>query len=238
MGPFATALGLLVFVFATAVVPADATILTFSDRGTFLGATGATDATGALPDSGTATTNPQTVGTVTFSTPTAPALDLLIGTAGTGLLDWTTLNPGHDIAISGVEDLNIAFGAPVFSAGFDFVEPSIGGSTTDTCFVAVCTDSTFQATLRNGATLVDSFTFNAPDDVLAFVGVWSSAAFNLLEIREIVGTNDDEFFGRVYTGTTQLQPPVTGVPGPATIVLVGAGFVGAAGISLKRRRHA
>lgn len=237
MGPSAVALALLVFVFTTAVVRADGAILTFDDRAAFLAATGATDATGPLPDSGTATTNPQTVGTVTFSTPNGPNT-LFIGTAGTGITDWTTLNPGNDIAISGVENLNTAFGASVFSAGFDFVEESTGGNTTDTCFIAVCADSTFQVTLRNGATLVDSFTFNAPDDVLAFAGVWSSAAFNLLEIREIVGDQENEYFGRVYTGTTPLPVVPRAVPEPATIVLVGVGFIGAAVISLKRRRHA
>jgi hypothetical protein len=241
MGRSAVALALLAFVFTTAVVRADAAIMTFTDRAAFLAATGATDATGPLPDSGATTTNPQTVGTVTFSTPTAPAPVLFIGTAGIlGLSDWTTLNPGPDIAISDAENLNTLFAAPVFSAGFDFVEPSAGGSTTDTCFLPACTDSTFQVALRNGATLVDSFTFNASDDVLAFVGVWSSALFDGLEIREIltVLSADNEYFGRVYTGTTELPVGPRAVPEPATIVLVGVGFIGAAVISLKRRRHA
>jgi Ca2+-binding RTX toxin-like protein len=52
---------------------------------------------------------------------------------------------------------------------------------------------------------VDTFLFNAPDDVLAFVGVWSDRPFDKVEIRDTTATIDDEYFGEVFTGATPLQ---------------------------------
>ncbi len=64
-----------------------------------------------------------TIGDVTFSVgPTAT--ELFIGTLGhPSVTDWTMFLPGNDIAISGVENLNVALASEIFSFGFDFVEP-------------------------------------------------------------------------------------------------------------------
>lgn len=141
-----------------------------------------------------------------------------IGGSGTGIPggDWTTLLPGHDIAISDVENLNADLAGLVYSLGFDFAEPNV----TAECF-ATCFDSTFGVTLKNGAVTVGSFTFNAPDGVTAFVGVWTSDPFSRVEISDLTATVDDEFFGQFYTGTTAAS-----VPEPSTLLLLGSGLAG------------
>lgn len=223
----ALVIGPLVSVMASV---SDAAIITYSDRTTFLTETGATNVTDPLPNLGNVSDS-FTQGPITYSDPFPGPGQFFVGVAGTSIPEWNTLNPGNDVA-NDVENLDITSSGLVFSMGFDFVEPSIGGSTTDTCFVATCTNSDFTVTLFNGAVPVDSFAFNAPDDVLAFVGVWSTAAFNKLEIREILGGIDDEYFGDVYIGETALV-----VPEPATYALfgVGLGLVGMA--ALRRRRE-
>jgi hypothetical protein len=206
---------------------AEALPIVYTSEAAFLTDTGATSATGAYPNLGT--NQPVTIGSITFSSP--PPSSVVVGVAGHGISDWTTLLPGHDIAINDIEHLDIVSSAPVFAMGFEFVEPSVGGGTTDTCFVSVCTDSTFTVTLMNGVTPVDLFLFNAPDDVAAFVGVWSSIAFDRMLIRETIGGIDDEFWGEVYTGTTAAP---TAVPEPASLLMIGSGLVVTA--YLRRRK--
>jgi hypothetical protein len=203
---------------------ADAALVTFSDQTTFLTATGASSATGALPNVGAVPPASGTVGSVTFSS-VAPSGTLFIGPDG--LVpgdDWYGLLDGNDIAISGSENLDAVFAGPVYSFGFVFAEPnstmpSWGGSPVD---------STFTVTLRNGATFVDSFTFNAPDDAISFVGAWTDAAFDRVEIRETTGGIDDEYFGEFFTGTTP-------VPVPTAAWLLGSALLGLVGISRRRR---
>jgi hypothetical protein len=200
-------------------------LFTYTSEAAFLADTGATPATGPYPDLGSATPQPVTIGSITFSSP--PPSSVVVGVAGHGIPDWTTLLAGNDIAVNDIEHLDILSSTPVFAMGFQFVEPSVGGSTTDTCFVASCIDSTFTVSLMNGATLVDMFVFNAPDDVAAFVGAWSPVAFDRMVIRETVGGIDDEFWGQVYTGNTP-NPTATEVPEPASLLLIGAGLMGSA----------
>ena len=186
---------------------ASAAITVFNDKTTFLTTTGATSATGPLPNLGKIAGDAaasQTVGTVTF-TITPPSSELFIGAAGVGGVpgsDWTLLNPGPDIAMSDIENLNVDLAAPVLALGFDIVEPSFGPSViAGTGFV----DSTFSVTLKNGGVFVDSFQFNVPDDVIAFVGVSSDLPFDRVEIRDITATNDDEFWGEFYTKALSLS---------------------------------
>jgi len=179
---------------------ASAAITVFTDKATFLSTTGASSATGPLPDLGLiagGAAASQTVGSVTF-TITPPSSELYIGAAGVNVvpgLDWTAINPGPDIAISDIENLNADLASSVFSLGFDVIEPTTGFG----CNNTTCVDSTFSVTLKNGPTTVGSFQFNAPDNVLAFAGVSSTLAFDRVEIREIIGNNDDEYFGEFYT---------------------------------------
>ncbi|HBI23450.1 MAG TPA: hypothetical protein DDX84_04430, partial [Nitrospiraceae bacterium] len=178
-------------------VSANATIITFSDKAQFLASTDSTSATGPLPNINFTYGWSQTIGNATFSVPSTSELYI-----GGGTLDWTLLHPGNDIAISGPEDLNVDLASPVLALGFDFVEPK-----NTPCYANICYDSTFTVTLKNGTNTVDSFMFNAPDDVLAFVGVWTDTPFTMVEIRDTSATIDDEFFGEFYTGTTHASVP-------------------------------
>ncbi|MBX9580414.1 MAG: hypothetical protein K2X87_08910, partial [Gemmataceae bacterium] len=202
---------------------ADAAFVTFGDKAAFLAATGAADATGPLPTTGLTgplfppgyTETPITAGSITYI-----SARFLIN-------DLSPRLPGNEYAISfGItgrsnEDLDLVPAAPVFSLGFDFVEPQFDPNVNGP-FV----DSTFEVTLRSGGSSVGSFTFNAPNDTAAFVGVWSSVAFDRVLIREIIGGDGNEFFGRVYTGTAPLP---AAVPEPASVGLVAAGAAGLVG---------
>lgn len=191
---------------AMAAHGASAQVSVFTDRAAFLAATGAANATGALPDLGMILTS-ATIGTATFSV--APGGDnLAIGGSGVPGLptgDWYPESPGHDIAL-GFENLRVELAAAVYSMGFDLYEPDLtmpawGGSPVD---------STFRVTLFNAGVGVAQFEFNVPEDELAFVGVWSAAPFDsatIVDVTDSMFVDDDEYFGEFYTGDTPLPPP-------------------------------
>lgn len=210
---------LLLIVGALIALPfqAGAALFTFSDQATFLAATGAVSATGAYDNLGSVP-SPYTSGSVTLSLGPR-ATQLVVG----GAVDWTTRLAGNDIAISQFEDLNAAFAAPVYAAGFDFVEPEKDPNLNEPFF-----DSTFTVTVKNGANSLGSFSFNAPNDAAAFVGVRSDLPFDLLEIRETVGGIGNEFFGQFYTGSTPAPVPL-----PPGLLLVGSGLLGLIGFRRK-----
>lgn len=221
---------LLIFT-AFAVVPsqAGAIVLTFSDRTSFLSATGAINATGPLPNLGAIPGGSQTVGSLTFTTASG---SLFIGSLGVGGIapdPWTPRLPGNQIAISGPEHVDVDVAGPVYSMGFDFVEPEADIVSDFLRSGGVITDSTFMVTLINSGIFVDSFSFNAPNDIASFVGVWADSPFNRIEVRDTASI-DDEYFGQFYTGMTSLR--VTPVPEPTTLLLVGSGL---AGMALMRR---
>jgi hypothetical protein len=207
---------------------AEANLATFSNQATFLSATGATSATGALPDLAGVHSSVQ-IGSVTFADVNGRKF-YVGGLSGYSPNDWTTLLAGNEIAINGVENLDVAFNAPVYSAGFDFAEPA--GSTSSPWAIDVgglYMDSTFTVTLKNNTTTVGAFIFNAPDEVASFVGVWSDVAFNRMEIRETTGDTEDEYFGQFYTGGVAMP-----VPEPETYALMLAGL-GLVGFAARRR---
>ncbi len=219
---------LIVLMLTVITGTAEASIVTYTNFGAFTGATGATSATGPLPCAPSAGAS-HTVGSVTFGLgPGAAGFEF--GASGCNPDFWSTLIPGQDLAVSAVESITATFASPVFSAGFWFHEPSAGGATSDTCFVAVCSDSTFSITLLDGLTPVGTFTFNAPDDALAFIGVASTLAFNRMDITELTGTIDDEYFGEFYTSAT------ASVPEPTTLLLLSAGLLGIGAQRLWRAR--
>lgn len=191
------------------------------DKAAFMAASGATDASGALPDLGFIGYQPYTAGTVTFLA--ASGHPLWIGTGGGAFgnpLDWTGLLPGHDIAVDGSEYLGVATATPVHALGFDFVEPDIplgqDPGNIGSCWDRVCVDSTFRVQLFLQNRSVGSFEFNAPDNVAAFVGMASDTPFDYVVVSEVIGSGDDEYFGHVYTSAT------AAVPEPATWMLWGA----------------
>lgn len=189
-------------------------ITTFSDKTSFVSATSATSATGTLPDLGkigpAGTT--QTLGSATL-TSVSPATNWFIGTSGISIPnnDWTTLTTGNDIAISNSENLNVNFDEAVFAAGFEIVEPSCSTASGNPCSNGdigtnwpTFIDSTFTVTLLSGATVVDTFSFNPANDVVAFVGVSSITPFERMEIRETTGNADNEYFGEFFTSNKPL----------------------------------
>jgi hypothetical protein len=178
---------------------AEANLIIYKNKPAFLAATGSTSATGPIPNLGQFFAGQEvTVGNATFST--APGGDNLSIGGGTGPCgDWTNLIPGHDIAL-GYENLHVAFDEPVFAIGFDFVEaldtlcPECGSDPVD---------SPFTVTLYDGALEVGSFTFNAPNDKLAFIGVKSTLPFDSADIVDATGNDDDEYFGEFYAPLAQ-----------------------------------
>ena len=57
--------------------------------------------------------------------------------------------------------------------------------------------------------------------------MWSDTAFNRLEVRETVGTDDNEFYGQFYTGLAAAVPE----PGSAALMALGV-----AGLLLRAQR--
>ena len=188
-------------------IQAQAAITTFvDDKAGFLAATGATSATGFLPDRGGPFTGSQKVGSVTFAR-APPPIGFYIGGGGEVPGDdwYPDPVPIHDIAINGLENLDVTFDEPVYSMGFDYIEPIL----TMPPHGVTGLDSTFEVTLKSGGITVDMFQFDAePNDVFTFVGVWSDTAFDRVEIRETMGGIEAEYFGQFYTGTTPLSVPV------------------------------
>ena len=209
-----------------AVFPAHADLITFIGpapvtKAAFLTATAATSATTFPSDPVTGNDYPEftdfTSGLLTFSPVTG-------GSTRFFTLNASTRLPGNELLMSGTESFNVAIAnGPVFSFGWDFVEPEFDPQISTEPFF----DSTFTVTLLDGVTPVGSFPFNAPNDTAAFVGVCTDVAFDHVEIRETVGGVEDEFFGQFYSGNTLHVVPE---PSSAALLLCGAALL------LRRRR--
>jgi hypothetical protein len=209
----------LPFAFAAALCSASvahADLAVFGDKASFLGATGATQATQPYP------ANPwpePAVGAISSGSVT------LTASPGIYVGDYSVRLPYDVISINDREHLDVAFNAPVYAMGFDFVEPEF-----DPWVNASFVDSTFTVTLSQGASVVGSFQFNAPNDTAAFVGVWSTAAFDRASIRETTGDIENEMYGQFYSGATAMP-----VPEPQGLVLTLAGMGVVAWWSRRRR---
>lgn len=193
-------------VFRGTQTSAVATIATFFDKAGFILSTGAIPLTGPLPNLGEIAgglDGEAMIGSTTFSI-APPSINFYVGTGGLDFPDWYPPLLGNELAISGSENLNVQFIAPVYSAGFVFVEPDLTMPVFDSANFPT-SDGLFTETLFRDGLPVASFDFNAPDDIIYFVGVWSDAPFDRVEVREVFGGIDDEYFGEFYAGHV---PPV------------------------------
>ena len=174
-------------------VYAQATLHTYTDKAAFLAATGAASATGPIPNLGQV--DSAAVGALSFR-PTSVDDTLYIGAFGSvAAPDWYPAAAGNEIAMT-AEHLTVNAAVPVYSLGFEFIEPK----NTAQPWGGTPANSTYKVMLFHGPTAVGEFLFNAPDDVVAFVGVHSSQTFDRVVIFDTTGNPDDEYFGQFYTG--------------------------------------
>jgi len=212
----------LIVLLATTAVSANATVITFDSRADFEAATGAA-VVGAIPESGS---------TVEFSIGSLNFKNAGGGSTLNASLNWSTkISEAFDLAINGPENFDVDSTTPLYSFGFDFHEPTAPRPPAfpDTCNLPTCVDSTFQLRLLSGMTTVALYEFTRPKDSLEFVGIWTSDPFDRIEIRETVGTADNEFFGNFTIGTTP-------APEPVSLALFGIGLTGLALARRKRRK--
>lgn len=174
----------------------------YQDKATFVAATGASSATGPLPNLGLVATTPAdpptTVGALDFSVgPTGSAL--YIGGAGVAPGgDWYPPTATNEIAMN-LESLEVETtgGGLIYSIGFDFIEPNA----TMPPWGGVPVESDYQIQLFNGAVLVGQVTFpgaTIPNDIVTFLGVTSDIPFNRVVITDLTGNNDDEYWGEFF----------------------------------------
>lgn len=96
-------------------------------------------------------------------------------------------------------------------------------------------DSKWVIRLKNGTTSVGEVPWIFPKDVATFFGVRSDVAFNKMEIREVVGTDDNEFYGQFYSAGAADAPisSPSAVPEPGTYALM---LMGLAALSWATKR--
>jgi hypothetical protein len=205
------ALGVYLFLASLTV---QASLITYTDKTTFTNSTSPILIT--TPSSGTSGT---VVGPLTFTN--GPSASVVFG-------DFTSSLSG-ELALSGDENFNVDIAGGAFSFGFDVNDP-FSTSQYDGCNVNPCRDSEFSFSIFDGSTLLHSFNFDPlySDSELTFVGIYSDNIFNRVEIREIVGSNDNEFFGNFLVGTTK-------VPEPSTLAIFALGMIGLASRRLKKQ---
>ena len=202
---------------------ASAAVVVYTSKSTFLADTGASSATGAIPTSAIFHAGAFALGSVTISAPRWLTLDATSTIAGGEI--GVSQGAGD---VGGVvnDGIDAGFAGAVDAAGFDFyepVEPSSAGCNT------TCVNSSYVVRVMNGSTVLDEVELTHARGTLQFFGLTSSVAFTGLQIRETVGTDDNEFYGQFYTRVAAVTPP--GVPEPATPWLVLAGL-----LALSRRR--
>jgi len=216
-------LAVLFLTFTLAPSMAAATLQTFTDKAAFLAATGATSATGPLPDLGLIPSGEVTLGSITVFASDATGA-FYVGASGVPTVepDWYPGTPGNDMAF-GFEDFEVYSATPIHALGFELVEPNV----TMPPWGAAPVPSPYKVTLYNDDTdtLVGEFIFDAPDDALAFVGVWSDQAFTRATITDTTGDHDDEYFGEFWSGNTPAPPAVF-----TALALSGAAVPGASGV--------
>lgn len=183
-------------------LPARALFNVFTDKPSFLDASGATNATGPIPLLQPTTTNP-ILGTVRISPAAGPAA---LRNVTSPRLD------GPLLGFQGLESFTATFNQPVHAAGFDMVEPRL-----DPRLEGTFLDSVFLVRLLLDATEVGRFEYAPPDDAAGFCGVTSDRPFDRLVLTEIRGGAEDEAFGSFHCSSRPQSPtrPADGIPVPA-----------------------
>lgn len=202
-------------------ISATAATTTYSDRATFLAASG--DAT----DHTTAPFN--FTGSRAYSN--GLTVNEVSGTFGsTSVIAFADLGISDAIVVNDVESLDFNFSEQRFGFGLDIVESTtpFSASRTDGCGVTTCVESTFTFTFLNGGSVVGSEVISPANDTVVFFGVTSDLGFDKVEMRETTGSNDDERFGG-FVSTAAPAP----VPLPASALLLLAGVGGLAAMRRK-----
>lgn len=175
----------------------------YTDKATFLAQTGATSATGPIPNIGLVAVSPgdpgTALGSLTFSVAPGGSA-LFIGALGwVPGNDWYPPTPTNEMALN-LEHMQAAVtaGTPIYSIGFDFIEPNA----TMPSWGGVPVESDYRIQLYRGATLVGEVTFSGasiPNDIVTFLGVTSDVPFDRVIIDDLTNSNDDEYFGEFFT---------------------------------------
>lgn len=194
---------------------ANAATTTFSDRALFLASAGVATNHTSAPYNFTASRTYSSgleVGEVSGTFVSAS----VFGADNRGIADALLIND--------TENLNFDFGSERFGFGLDIFEATANSASGKFgCGVATCVESTFTFTFKNGGTVVGTETISPANETVVFFGVTSDLAFNRVEMRETVGSNDNERFGG-FVSTDATAP----VPLPASVLLLLAGLGGLA----------
>lgn len=213
------------FVISTLSTGTSAAVVSFADdMAGFVAATSA-QSIGALPGSGGSGT---VVGNVTFTD--GPGASLVFSALSNEI-------PGNDLGISGPENFNATISGGAFAFGFRLHEPTYRGTSSPVngCNGA-CVDTTFSIEIFAGNTRLGTFNYNAPDDTsdsaggpLGFFGLQSDIKFDRVQVRDVTGNIDNEFFGDFLIATDGGT-----VPEPGVLALL---FAPIGGLALSRARR-
>lgn len=204
----------LVFAAAAVLVASSATAATFTDRANF------------LAQAGTFVEHDVLTNDFSITAEGGSSINTDYG------LFTDKFAPNPYVVVNGVENFNVAvtFASSVHAFGVDVYEPQASTGIFNGCNVNPCVESTFEFSFLASGNLLETITFSPDNEILDFIGYSNDTAFDRIEIRETVGTHDNEMFGNFVTSTTPLSP----VPLPAGLPLLLAGL---GGLALLRRRR-